>query len=265
MLEARKAYFSLRSQSNKRMEIWAMDTLTDVRGHILSRRIRIGRNVALKSFDDVIPLETIAEINEFIDHLFGDTPERSQSGARIADLLRRGLAFRELEQAICANTRAMAAKIGHTDLPTEAFPVLRCASNTSLAESHCRHYDSHLLTLLIPLQLAPDGVHNGDLVMYRKPRLSVTTLTNVICKIRHGFLHSLPLSWRTWHTLHDLRVGHCRRIRVKPGSVYEFNGFALQHANLDVRNGQRRTLLIHYYDPGHSLGLSTVLRRGRIG
>ncbi|WP_230413201.1 hypothetical protein [Paraburkholderia antibiotica] len=218
----------------------------------------------MKSFHDVIPLQTIAEINEVIDHSFGNVPQRSQSGAKIAEILRRGEAFRELEQKICANTRALVAEGGQTDLPTEPFHVLRCSSIATLAESHCRHYDSHLLTLLIPLQLAPDGVHNGDLVMYRKPRLSVTTLTNVICKLRHGFLRSLPFNWRSWHTLHDLRVGNCRRIPVQVGSVYEFNGFALQHANLDVQDGQRRTLLIHYYDPGHSLGLSEMLRRGRI-
>lgn len=242
-----------------------MDTLTDVRGHSETRRIRIDQTVALKSFDEVIPLETIAEINQFIDQLFDSGPERSQSGGKIAEMLRCGRSFRELEQSICANARAMAAKIGQTNLPKEPFHVLRCASKASREESHCRHYDSHLLTLLVPLQLAPDGVHNGDLVMYRKPRLSVSTTSNLICKMRHGFLHGLPFSWRCWHTLHDLRVGNCRRVPVKPGSVYEFNGFALQHGNLDVQNGQRRTLLIHYYDPGHSLGLSGVLRRGRIG
>ena len=135
------------------MEIWAMDTLTEVRGHSETGRIRIDKNVALRSFDDVIPQQTITEINEFIDHLFDTTAPRSQSGAKIAEMLRCGPAFRELEQSICANARAMAAKIGRTNLPTQPFPVLRCASKTSLAESHCRHYDSHLLTLLIPLQL----------------------------------------------------------------------------------------------------------------
>jgi hypothetical protein len=240
-----------------------MDTLTDARGHSETKRIRIDETVALKSFDDVIPEETIADINQFIDQLFNGAPQRSQPGLQIAEMLRRGQAFHDLEQSICANTRTMAARIGATNLPLEPFHVLRCASSSSLAESHNRHYDSHLLTLLIPLQLAAPGIHNGDLVMYRKPRLYVTTLINLICKIRHGFLRSLPFGIRSWHTLRDLRVGNCKRIPVKPGSVYEFNGFALQHANLDVQNGQRRTLLIHYYDPGHSLGLSEMLRRGR--
>ncbi|KAA1013782.1 hypothetical protein FVF58_08590 [Paraburkholderia panacisoli] len=37
-------------------------------------------------------------------------------------------------------------------------------------------------------------------------------------------------------------------------SVYEFNGIALQHTNLDVETRQRCTLLIHFYDPGLPAG-----------
>jgi hypothetical protein len=241
-----------------------MQTMSDTRGHTVVKRIRIDKSVALKSFHGVIPLETIAEINEAIDQLFGNAPQRSQSGAKLAEILRRGEVFRQLEQSICANTRAIVGQTGQTVLSLEPFHVLRCASIANRVDSHCRHYDSHLLTLLIPLRLAPDGVSNGDLVMYRNPRLSVTTFTNLLCKIRHGCQRSLPFSWRKWLTLHELKTGRCSRIPVTVGSVYEFNGFAIQHANLDVQSGQRRTLLIHYYDPGHSLGLSAMLRRGRI-
>lgn len=230
----------------------------------MAKRIRIDKGVALKAFHGVIPMQTIAEVNEVIDRSFGSVPLRSQSGVEAAELLRCGEAFRQLEEAICANARSVAAQAGQTNLPLEPFHVIRCSSLATLSESHCRHYDSHLLTLLIPLQLAPDGIHNGDLVMYRRPRLSVSTPGNVMCKVRHGIQRSLPFAWRKWLTLYDLRRGNCSRVPVQVGSVYEFNGFALQHANLDVENGQRRTLLIHYYDPGHSLGLSEWLRRGRI-
>ncbi|SIT47230.1 conserved hypothetical protein [Paraburkholderia ribeironis] len=241
-----------------------MQSLSNASGHIGAKRIRIEKGVALKAFHDVIPIQTIVEINKVIDRVFGDAPQRSQSCAAAAELLRRDPVFRELERTICANARAMAAIAGLTDLPREPFHVLRYSSNATLAESHCRHYDSHLLTLLIPLQLASDGVCNGDLVMYRRPRLSVSTPGNVVCKLRHGIQRKLPFSWRKWLTLHDLRRGNCARIPVQVGSVYVFNGFALQHANLDVQGGQRRTLLIHYYDPGYSLGLSEILRRVRI-
>ena len=241
-----------------------MQIMSDTRGHTAAKRIRIDEGVALKSFHSVIPAETIAEINDAIDRSFGNVPQRSQSGAMVAAMLRRDDAFRQLEASICANARAAAVKAGQTELPLEPFHVLRCSSMATLAESHCRHYDSHLLTLLIPLQLAPDGVSNGDLVMYRRPRLSVSTLGNMVCKARHSVQRSLPFKCRKWLTLHDLRRGNCSRIPVHVGNVYEFNGFALQHANLDVETGQRRTLLIHYYDPGYTLGLSAIVRRGRI-
>jgi hypothetical protein len=208
-------------------------------------------------------MEAIAQINEAIDRSFGSLPERAQLSIMAADLIRSSEAFRDLEQITCANTRAMAAKAGKTELPLDPFQVIRCSSPATLAESHCRHYDSHLLTLLIPLQLAPEGDANGDLVMYRRPRLSVSTPGNVICKIRHGIQRGLPFNWRKWLTLYDLRRGNCDRVPMQVGSVYVFNGFALQHANLEVEVGQRRTLLIHYYDPGHSLGLSAMLRRAR--
>jgi hypothetical protein len=230
----------------------------------VAKRIQIDKSVALKSFPHVIPMQVIEEINAAIDRSFGDTPDRAVSGTMIAEILRRGDTFRQLEEAICARSRPMALEAADGELPLEPFHVIRCASKISQAESHNRHYDSHLLTLLIPLRLASDGVYNGDLVMYRRPRLSVTTLSNVICKIRHGIEQSLPFSCRRWLTMHDLRRGNCARIPVEVGTVYEFNGFALQHANLDVEAGQRRTLLIHYYDPGHSLGLSAIRRRGRI-
>jgi hypothetical protein len=240
-----------------------MQSMSDARGHNPAKRIRIEKGVALKSFNDVIPLEAIAEINEVINRSFGSLPERAQISLMAAELFRRCDAFRLLEESICTDTRAMAAKAGQTELPLEPFHVIRCASTKTQAESHCRHYDSHLLTLLIPLQLAPEGASNGDLIMYRRPRLSVSTPGNVICKIRHGIQRGLPLNWRKWLTLHDLRRGNCDRVPVQVGSVYAFNGFALQHANLEVEAGQRRTLLIHYYDPGHSLGLSGILRRAR--
>ncbi|WP_241991286.1 hypothetical protein [Paraburkholderia sp. RAU2J] len=240
-----------------------MQTMSGARGHSPAKRIQIEKGVALKSFHNVIPLEAIAEINEAIDHSFGSLPQRAQISLMAAELLRRSEAFRQLEGTVCANTRSMAAQAGKTALPLQPFHVIRCSSAATQAESHCRHYDSHLLTFLIPLQLAPESDANGDLVLYRRPRLSVSTPGNVICKIRHGIQRALPLSWRKWLTWHDLRRGNCDRVPMQVGSVYAFNGFALQHGNLDVEAGQRRTLLIHYYDPGHSLGLSEMLRRAR--
>lgn len=229
----------------------------------MAERIRFNPDVALAAFSSVIPMPTLAAINAAIDRSFGEQPERAEPFA-MAELLRRNEAFRKLEETVCAETRAMATTLLKKSLRWEAFHVIRCASTSTRNESHCRHYDSHLLTLLIPLKLAPDGVCNGDLLVYHPPRLAVSTVANVFCKLRHGIQRNLPFHIRKWLTLRDLRRGRCNRVPVEPGSVYVFNGFVLQHANLDVEVGERRSLLIHYYDPGYSAGLSGTVRGVRM-
>ncbi|NKJ46273.1 hypothetical protein CIC12_05845 [Burkholderia sp. SG-MS1] len=75
----------------------------------MAKRIRIDKSVALKSFHGVIPMETIAGINEIIDRSFDNVPLRSHSGAVVAELIRRGEEFQEPEQTLCVNARAMTA------------------------------------------------------------------------------------------------------------------------------------------------------------
>lgn len=228
----------------------------------MTNRLRFDGGVGLKNFRSVIPDQAITEINAAIDSSLGHGSQRPHPAA-IAERLRLCDTFRELEQSVCADAFAMAAKAVPGTLRREPVHVIRCADTLRRSESHCRHYDSHLLTMLIPLQLAPECVFNGDLVVYQRPRLQVSTLSNVMCKVKHGIHRQLPFSLRKWLTLHDLRRGHCLRVPVQVGSVYVFNGFAIKHANLDVEMGQRRSLLIHYYDPGHSLGLSGLVRHVR--
>ena len=219
---------------------------------------------ALTAYQKVIPPGVLDEINAAIDSSFAPEPVRVEPRT-VADILRTVDAFRHLELSVCATTRAFARHMCQGTLEERPHHVLRCVSMATHPDGHCRHFDSHLLTLLVPLQLAaPDAFFNGDLVIYpHQVRRRISTLGNVFCKIKHGIQRNLPFTLRKQLTLRDLRRGRCSRVQVEPGSVYVFNGFALKHANLHVEQGQRRSLLIHYYDPGFSLGLSKALRGTR--
>lgn len=229
----------------------------------MTRHIRFDENVVLTVFANAVPEDAISAINAAIDRSAGEHPERAEPSA-MASILRKCDHFMTIEEEVCANTRAMAAKLGAHGLRREPFHVIRCANTSTRNESHCRHYDSHLLTLLIPLRLSPSASCNGDLIVYRRKRLRVSTVANVVCKLRHGVQRNLPFPLRKWLTIRDLRKGLCDRVPVEPGNVYMFNGFVLQHANLDVEEGERRSLLIHYYDPGYSAGISSAVRRARM-
>lgn len=215
---------------------------------------------ALTTYQEVIPPGVLDEINAAIDSSFTPALARIEPRA-MADILRKVDAFRQLEASVCAATHVFARQMCRGPLEERPHHVLRCVSSVNHPDGHCRHFDSHLLTLLIPLQLAaPDAFFNGDLLIYPNVRRRISTLENVFCKVKHGVQRNLPFALRKRLTLRDLRRGRCTRMHVEPGSVYVFNGFALKHANLHVEQGQRRSLLIHYYDPGFSLGLSKVLR-----
>jgi len=219
---------------------------------------------ALTTFREVIPSSLLAEINAAIDASFGPTPIRVEPRA-VGEMLRQVDTFRQLESLVCTTTQRFARKMSQVPFEERPHHVLRCVSQANGDNAHCRHFDSHLLTMLVPLQLADsEAFFNGDLVVYNNDvRRRISTIGNVICKIRHGIHRNLPFEFRKRLTVRDLQRGNCARVNVEPGSVYVFNGFALKHANLHVEEGQRRSLLIHYYDPGFSMGLSKALRFSR--
>jgi hypothetical protein len=101
---------------------------------------------------------------------------------------------------------------------------------------------------------------NGDLVMYPNNRVIKSAIFNIIEKLITKLDQALPLLVRKKITAHDLRVKRGKRIRTEAGAVYVFNGHVTMHCNLNVEKGERRTLLIHDYDPGLALGISDSLR-----
>ncbi|WP_170845216.1 hypothetical protein [Chitinasiproducens palmae] len=221
--------------------------------------------------EQVIPRATLDKVNALIDANRAHSPVGLPTGlvvaAAVADAsaacLREVEAFRQLEAQLRRKARLFVARYAGKRLDERPLHIVRCVDRTTGRESHCRHFDSHALTVLIPLQIAEDGSRNGDLLIYRRRRTPPSTLVNLLDKARHGAQRNLPLRLRRTLTDFDLRHGRCDRVRCVPGNVYAFNGFVTQHANLDILGGERRSLLIHWYDPGASAGVSTALRRIR--
>ncbi|TCK44758.1 hypothetical protein B0G84_3134 [Paraburkholderia sp. BL8N3] len=225
----------------------------------------------VKVYRQVISEHHLGVINAAIDRgessrgreVLDTLPGGVCSPQAVADLLRRIDAFRMIENEARRAARLRATQLVGRALREEPFHTMRCVGAAEHAHSHRRHFDSHLLTLLVPLQLADPSRFNGDLLFYTKRRQSVSLLANVAYKFWHGFLRNLPFAWRCALTCRDLTRGRCERVPCAVGNVYVFNGFVTQHCNLHVESGERRSLLIHYYDPGLSMGLSVAIRTVR--
>jgi hypothetical protein len=170
-----------------------------------------------------------------------------------------------MESQACADSRewAGAARLSFSE---EVEYLLRCVNPEMDWQSHLRHHDSHLLTLLVPLWLADGPGKNGDLTLYKERRHTVSFLGNMAYKTWLVLQQNRQFSARKQQTLRDLRRGRCRRIACSPGNVYAFNGFASLHANLEIESGERRSLIMHYFDPCLTAGIKHVtraLRRSR--
>jgi hypothetical protein len=217
----------------------------------------------LAIFESVVPQEMLGEIKTRLDAAYAATPDHKQffgSAKDILHTLREIPVFKELE----SESVRLASDWVDSTLKAKAemgpWFGLRVGSLATHANSHCRHFDSHVLTLVILLQSADDDERAGDLIAYTKPRRLPGRSRNLFTKSLQWTERNMPLALRLARTKRHLDQGVCTRIKGKPGSVFVFNGFLMQHCNLDVLDGERRSLIVHYLDPGLSMGLSALNR-----
>ena len=127
------------------------------------------------------------------------------------------------------------------------YQVLRCLSGlTGQRNSMIFHYDSYIVTALVPIQIPRDGMA-GDLLMYPNTR-----------KVRKSYLHNAvdkvmldnPLSQRLLKaSMHTKRFKPVR-IKMLPGHLYFFWGYRSVHTNEPCDADKvRATALFHFANP----------------
>ncbi len=141
------------------------------------------------------------------------------------------------------------------------YQLLRCLSGGS-GEKHSFyfHYDSYILTILLPVLIPSEG-RTGDLVMLPNiRRIRKTYGANLIDKvfldrkIVQGALKKMVTSG----------ILPVTRIRMVPGNIYFFWGYRSIHANEPCdRHRIRATALLHYGNPHEKSPMRNAVTRGR--
>lgn len=211
--------------------------------------------LGLTVWENVVPPTAIARINAQIDAerhgwLVPHGGHETATANHFVGILREEGVFRIAEAEACKRAESWTENFFHKPSDDRALNVIRCAARSTQGQSYLKHFDSHALTLLVPLQLAEKGERNGDLLVYRQQREMILPITHFIVKTWLTIEHALPFELRRALVRFDLLTGRCVRVECRPGNVYVFNGLVTMHANLDVAEGERRSLIIHHYDPG---------------
>jgi hypothetical protein len=206
----------------------------------------------LTVYEQVFSAGLLQQINSSIDETRArwwppDGRHETQVAKSLCDKLRQSVDFQEAESKSRAACKDWAERTFGRSIPENALHTVRCVNRNTPSASYLMHIDRHLLTVLIPLQLAEGADRNGDLVLYKRRDGSLGR--RVLARAVLFIQQNLPLVARRIIIRRDLSRGRCVRIQVTPGNVYCFNGALALHANLDVTDGERRSLLVHYYEP----------------
>ncbi|MCF3935164.1 hypothetical protein L1787_17335 [Acuticoccus sp. M5D2P5] len=124
------------------------------------------------------------------------------------------------------------------------------------AESLIFHYDSYVLTALIPV-IAPEAGSGGDFVIFANRRpLRRTYLRNLVDRIG---LDNKIVQRSLRHRYAD---GAFVRVPLEPGSLCLFWGYRSVHTNDRFRPDQIRcTAILHFVDPHANSVFKRALRR----
>jgi hypothetical protein len=122
------------------------------------------------------------------------------------------------------------------------------SGGTGAKHSWLFHYDSYVVTALIPLQI-PDGRGElpGDLVMYPNlRRVRRRPIFNILEKL----VIESPLACGLWKRNAVRRAMSARTMHMRPGNIYFFWGMRSLHANEPcLPTSVRCTALFHFGDP----------------
>ena len=132
--------------------------------------------------------------------------------------------------------------------PEEEFhQVLRClAGESGQKNSLIFHYDSYIVTALVPILIPKDGL-SGDLLLYPSTRrVRSAYLFNTVDKV----LLDNPVTQRVLRACIDRKGIAPLRVKMIPGNIYLFWGYCSIDANEPCDAHKiRATAVFHYANP----------------
>lgn len=176
--------------------------------------------------------------------------------APVAGTILASMASSTALRRVCTRLYEMATGRPAPDEPYHQ--ILRCLTgSTGREHSMVSHYDSYIVTLLLPIEV-PVGKDSGELIVVPNARAIRRWYgANLIDKI----LLDNPLAQRVLRRMATAHPERFLRIPMVPGNLYAFWGYRSIHTNAPCDPDKiRATALFHYADPHAASPLKKRLR-----
>jgi hypothetical protein len=150
--------------------------------------------------------------------------------------------------------------VGTPPAPDEVVhPALRCLSgDTGAVESLRFHFDSWLVTALLPIVIPTSG-DRGDFLYYSNLR---RVRRNALVNVAEKMLCQNPVSRRLIASKLHRSLQPPERLQLVPGNLYVFWGYRTLHTNDRCDPNQlRATALFHFGDPHRTDPIVQLIQR----
>jgi hypothetical protein len=223
-------------------------TVPEVTSHQVSQLVNELNTRGFACIPDYVQPECLSQMQSFVQNAIRDAGNqyvhfngpKAVSGSGLEDLAESESFARLIYALYEQGTGKQADK-------QEFYQVLRCLSGaTGQRNSLIFHYDSYVVTALIPIHIPSDGLA-GDLLMYPNTRtIRSTYLANAVDKV----LLDNPITQRVLRSRVQSNYLKPMRIKMKPGNLYFFWGYRSIHTNEPCDPDKiRATALFHYMNP----------------
>jgi hypothetical protein len=156
---------------------------------------------------------------------------------------------KQIEKKLIKILIEISNKLGVVHLKSKKpYYVLRVLHKKRIEQESLNfHFDSHLITVLIPIIIPKrKNSNNGHFLMIpHKRKITTSIFKNIIQKIFYQKIIGFFL--KKFRSL--ISIYGFKKVILKPGSLFLFNGFRTLHGNLDIDiRDTRATFLVHFYD-----------------
>lgn len=143
--------------------------------------------------------------------------------------------------------------------PNDIYKITRVVRPTNISETYRFHFDSHLFTLVTPIQIPKSESENdGSLMLFPNIRKEpISELRNVLTKIYYKKINSYNNYQKLSHIKNNLIFN------FKNFDPLLFLGRAGLHANKEFYSSNqnlRITTLTHFFDPSPKYSIGNILR-----
>lgn len=244
-------------------QMWAAAMLRAIEDISLPHARKLAHQIDNRGFaviEDVVPEHDLRVAQQFVANAVAKNNGNyvsfvgadQLSGTFLADVA-KDRSFIQL----CRNMYMCGTGLAAPD--AEFYQVLRCLSGPGSREHSLHfHYDSYVLTALIPIVIPSRGARGNLLVFPSTRKIRRLYITNVLDKL----LVTNALSQTLFRVAYRTRYKRMISIELRPGSLYMFWGYRSIHTNEACAPQEiRATALLHYADPHCESGLKKMLRK----